>query len=429
MFDTICAALETWLPANRYVVRHAVNATFGWVGVLYCGRLAGRLFGPWAGVLALVLLAASPRYFADSMNNPKDLPFAAMTVMALYYISGVSARWPYVSRSTALKIALSLALALGIRVGALLYLGYFVALIGLAAVVDPERNWRRLAGTASLVLVVTLATLLLGTLFWPWAGGAPLTRPFQALLGAANYPWDGTVLFRGEEYLATKLPWYYAPWWLLISTPPVVLGGAALSVFSVSSREDAFRRVALWGMFVFPVAGSIVMGSTLYDGIRHLSFIYTILVVLAASGWTGMLIASRPQWLRRAAASCLAVAASMLVFDIRFHPNQGVSMRWSAGHAGPSRHEMDTGATACSRRWNGRGYGPVVRDRGLDFGSSSHLVQLNAERFHRCISPTRLETGTICVQLGAVRSPPSGSWRGSRRSTGCARLTVRCSAR
>ena len=181
---------------------------FGWVGVLYCGRLAARLFGPWSGVLALVLLAASPRYFADSMNNPKDLPFAAMTVMALYYISGVSTRWPYVSRSTAVKIVVSLAMALGIRVGALLYLGYFGVLIALIVVADRDMNWRRLVDTASRVLGVAVAMLLLGTVFWPWAGSSPLTRPFQALLGAANYPWDGLVLFNGYEYRATELPWY-----------------------------------------------------------------------------------------------------------------------------------------------------------------------------------------------------------------------------
>ncbi|MGH8635535.1 MAG: hypothetical protein ACREUZ_00210, partial [Burkholderiales bacterium] len=53
MFDTICAALETWIPWNRYEVRHAVNAVFGWIGIVYCGRLAARLFGPWAGPLGL----------------------------------------------------------------------------------------------------------------------------------------------------------------------------------------------------------------------------------------------------------------------------------------------------------------------------------------------------------------------------------------
>src|SRR5437899_1717199 len=45
LFDTLCAAIEKHVPANRYVVRHALNATFGWIGVLYAGRLAARLFG------------------------------------------------------------------------------------------------------------------------------------------------------------------------------------------------------------------------------------------------------------------------------------------------------------------------------------------------------------------------------------------------
>ena len=194
LFDTICAAVESWIPANRYELRHVINAIFGWIGAVYCGRLAGRLFGPWFGVLAAVLLALSPRYFAASMNNPKDLPFAAMSVMALYYISTVSPRWPYVPLSTAIKIAVSLALALNIRVGALLYLGYFGLLIAALVVVERQTNWRRLADTAVRVAGISLAVLLLGTIFWPWAGGAPLTRPFEALLGAAGYPWIGLVL-------------------------------------------------------------------------------------------------------------------------------------------------------------------------------------------------------------------------------------------
>ena len=80
LFDTICAAAADWLPWNRFTIRHVINAIFGWIGIVYCGRLAGRLFGPWAAVLGALLLALSPRYFAASMNNPKDLPFAAMSV-------------------------------------------------------------------------------------------------------------------------------------------------------------------------------------------------------------------------------------------------------------------------------------------------------------------------------------------------------------
>jgi hypothetical protein len=385
LFDVICAALETWVPANRYVVRHAVNATFGWIGVVFCGRLAARLFGPWSGVLAMILLAASPRYFADSMNNPKDLPFAAMTVMALYYISAVSRQWPYFSPSTAIKIAVALALALSIRVGALLYLGYFGLLMVAIVVADRTMDWRRLANTAGRVLGVVVAMLLLGTVFWPWAGGAPLVRPFQAFLGAANYPWDGNILFNGYAYGADELPWYYAPWWLLISTPPVVLGGVVLSTAFFSGREDALRRVALWVMVVFPLTATILMHSTLYDGIRHLLFIYPVLVVLAVAGWTGILSASRPSWLRAGAATCLAAGlASVLMFDIRFHPNQGVYFNAVIG--GPRRafahYDMDYWGNCVLQavEWT-VDTARATRTPLAISGTPDHLVQLNSERF------------------------------------------------
>lgn len=129
LFDTLSAAAERVIPLDRYVLRHIFIAIFGWAGVVYCGRLAARLFGQWSGVLASVLLVTSPRYFADSMNNPKDLPFAAATIAALYYISTISPRWPYVSRATAIKLILALAVALNIRAAALLYVGYFGLLV------------------------------------------------------------------------------------------------------------------------------------------------------------------------------------------------------------------------------------------------------------------------------------------------------------
>ena len=124
LFDVIPAWLERQYDVDRYVLRHRVNAVFGWIGIVFTGLLASRLFGPWSGILAVILLAASPGYFAHSMNNPKDLPFAAMSVMVLYCLSRLSPRWPYLTVGTGAALAVALGLALGTRPGALLYFGY-----------------------------------------------------------------------------------------------------------------------------------------------------------------------------------------------------------------------------------------------------------------------------------------------------------------
>ena len=385
LFDTICAALEVWLPFNRWVMRHILTAIVGWIGIVYTGRLAGRLFGSWSGVLALVLLALSPRYFGHSMNNPKDLPFAAMSVVALYYISTVSRRWPYISWAKGSKIAIALALALGVRVGALLYLGYFGLLIGGLVIAERITDWRRLADTALRMAAIVLAVLLLGTLFWPWAGAAPLTRPIIALLGVSSYPWEAFVLYRGFEHLSTQLPWHYAPWWFVITTPPVVLVGAVCSLIFVPNRTDRRYKVILWTIAAFPIVAAILRGSTLYDGVRHLLFVYPVLTVLAAAGWVGVLSWSWTPLQRRLVAAGLAIGLTgALVFMIRYHPNQVTYFNALVG--GPNgafkRYELDYWGNCMLQavEWGAR----AARRSGTTVamaGHPNHLVRQNAERY------------------------------------------------
>lgn len=411
LFDVVCAGIEQWVPLNRYVVRHLVNASFGWVGILYAGRLAARLFGRWTGTLAMVLLVASPRFFADAMNNPKDAPFAALAMVALYYISTVSPRWPYVSFATAIKIVVALGLTLNVRVGALLYFGYLGMLV--MAFIVAERNlvWQRLADTAARLTAMLAGVLLLGTVCWPWAQASPFIRPFKVLLGVANFPWGGGVLFNGRTYAASDLPWYYVPWWLLISTPPVVLFGLMLAA-AVWVRRDRLRSLlALWFIGLLPLVLTLVMGSTLYDGVRHLEFIYPILAVLAAVGWTTAMAAPAPAWLRRGSGLVLAAGlASILMFDVRSHPNQTVY--FNALVNGPrgafARYEMDYWGNCVLEAvaWSAQ----HARSAGVPVtigGNPEHLVQLNAERFHEvAYTPVHRRRNYFTIRL--AKGPVEG---------------------
>ena len=132
LFDTVCVAIQRVLPADSWMTRHYVNAAFGWLGILYVGRLGRLLSGPGTGLLAMVLLTLSPRYLGDAMNNPKDLPLAALLAAALYYLMRLEPRYPYLGWRLAVPLTLSIGLAVNVRAGALVFLAYLaIALAGL----------------------------------------------------------------------------------------------------------------------------------------------------------------------------------------------------------------------------------------------------------------------------------------------------------
>jgi hypothetical protein len=407
LFDVTAVAAERYLTADRFVVRHGLNAMFGWAGVVFSGALAARLFGIWAGSLAMVLLAGSPRYFADSMNNPKDLPYAAASAGTLYAMSTLAPVFPYISRGTAFGIILAFAAALNIRPAAVVNFGFLALLLAAFLVRDRTTDWRRLGATALRFAILVVATLLAGTALWPWAQQAPLTRPFQALFLASEFPWAGQVLFEGRNYAAPDLPWYY-PWrWLLISTPPVVLLGVLFAAFP-TSRGWMLRRLALAFVAIFPISLIVLKDSTLYDGVRHLLFIYPAIVVLASSGWMAFLSTGRAPWLRAAAAVLLAAGViNILSFQVRSHPNQTVYFNELAG--GPrgafGQFELDywgncvlqaVGWTAERARREGR----TVTVTGWP----AHLVELNARRFPELDFNRRAQDFVIRLNRGRHRA-------------------------
>jgi hypothetical protein len=156
------------------------------------------------------------------------------------------------------------------------------------------------------------------------------------------------------------------------------------------------------------MAASVAMGSTLYDGIRHLEFIYPVLVLLAVAGWSGILSASRPRWLRRGAAAALTMGiASVLIVQVRLHPNQGVYFNSLVG--GPrgafGRYDMDYWGNCMLQavEWSAaaaRAYGTAVTISG----NPSHLVQLNADRFSE-VDFTYPNRNRHYLQLQLARGP------------------------
>lgn len=310
-------------------VRHLWSAFFGWVAIL-CAALLARLIAGWrAGLITLILLVLSPRFVGDSLMNPKDIPFAAGYMMALYNLVAVLNRMPKPGRWHLAGLAGGLAIALATRAGGLLPfamlfmfggLHFLLKTGGYSAFFQPKMLGRYLA----VVVGAALAGYVLAVLFWPYAMQNPFQNPLDALSKFADLEVKIRVLFEGANMMSDKTPWHYPVKWILYTIPLAVIGGflgslvfllrrsriyllvwiicAAISFFSPVMAAIGFflslvlspfmlkNEAELWGMLlffaaVFPVYYVIFQDSVIHDGWRHLTFVYPPLAVLAGLFW------------------------------------------------------------------------------------------------------------------------------------------------
>jgi hypothetical protein len=88
-FETLLVVVEKQLGLSDsrtvFLVRHGATFLFFCLGVAFFHRLCLRQFRSWPlamfGCLCLVL---SPRIFADSFYNSKDIPFLSVFVVSIY---------------------------------------------------------------------------------------------------------------------------------------------------------------------------------------------------------------------------------------------------------------------------------------------------------------------------------------------------------
>ena len=236
-FNTISHLIDRLSPLGIYETRHLCNALVGLLGVVAAYRLGCLLGGSATGWLAALFLVLTPRYYGHAFNNPKDIPFAVFYLWSVYWIVRGMGVLPRLPVSWIWKTGLSIGLALGVRAGGLVLVGYLGLFYGLRyvqmGVQQRVRDGR--AGIITLVRpfafqMVSIVGVAYGTMlvFWPWAQIHPLSGLFEALRTFSRFPEVHYSLFEGSYVRNTQLPWYYVPKWLVLTLPEFVFVGLSV---------------------------------------------------------------------------------------------------------------------------------------------------------------------------------------------------------
>ena len=332
--------------ADVYAVRHLVNFLVFVVGLAFLYRLgvAGEMGGvPSLGVcLALVL---SPPFFAHAFYNSKDLPFLACFVAGMYTLLRLVTR---PRAGSALAHALVSAWLIAIRITGVLIPGLTVAFAAYCVVRGARSNRVRLVLCAALYIV---STTTLTWVFWPTLWHDPVASFASAFSTMSRYPWNNVVLYRGQLIPATDIPWHYALVWIAITTPLLYLAGfvAGLAVIAkriIQQTGDPVSRgnvfpLLLLAWLILPLASVILLHSVMYDGWRHLFFIYPAMLFIAVEG----VMAVHPNRIASTVVAGVVVLGLLDIgrFMIQAHPQQQVFFNGIVGGLRGARfhYEMD----------------------------------------------------------------------------------------
>jgi tetratricopeptide (TPR) repeat protein len=346
LYDFTVTLLHRSLFSNvdELTFRHIINSLIGASLFLFTGLLGKELGRSWkAGVIALVFIALSPRLFGESMNNPKDIPFAFANVFFLYYLVRFLRAYPEKRWKYTFMLGLGFGLAMGFRIGGIILLPYYVLFTAAYYFFNSDFKSRVSSDLSNHVKKLGISLVVLaaigyaiGIATWPWALQEPLSRPLEALSAMTNRQIYLPLLFEGEMIGNDETPWYYTFKWIFISNPVIILLGflAALALLpKLARRYGRFEVFLVLFTLFFPWLYAVYKHSVVYDTWRHFFFIYPSLALLSALFFYWLL---ETYWVRpavRYAVLTVILAGLALPFAhmVRNSPNEYVYFNEFAG--------------------------------------------------------------------------------------------------
>ena len=141
-------------------------------------------------------------------------------------------------------------------------------------------------------------------IFWPYLWSSPIDNFISVFQNLANHNIDIYNFYFGEYISARNVPWHYSLVWIFITTPLLYSILFLIGLYFIIKRmierllkiEENYSYTDLWRnnkelqdlifalSFIIPVVAVITLDSTLYDGWRHLYFVYPSIVLIAIYG-------------------------------------------------------------------------------------------------------------------------------------------------
>lgn len=281
-------------PTEIYTLRHIFNFTYFFIAlVCFFALLNERFKNRWLAFLGVIIVILTPRFFAESFYNNKDILLASTYIIAIYFGNRF---WKNKTLLNCLLASVTSSIAMNTRVVAILVPISFLSLM----LTDFVRvNWKntRSQPTHLSILIWTLLfsvfTFLLFIFTHPTSWGRELNFLPEVFKFFSQYSdWTGKTLYFGSFVPYNEIPWHYTLGYFIATTPIVYVALIFVSILTliyqyirifVKQRNEFISQllsldIAMVGFWLAPLVAVIIFESVLYSSWRHMYFIYFPLV-------------------------------------------------------------------------------------------------------------------------------------------------------
>ena len=282
---------------NYFLMRHFINFLIYFASCICFYLLLKRRFTYVLSIIGLLFFILSPRIFADSFYNMKDLIFLSLFVISLYFSVKFLDR---ISYKNAIFASLFCSMAISSRIMGII-VPFIIIIFFIFETLDDKKYFKK---NFLIIILFIFLCCIFTVIFWPYLWSDPLVNFFSTLKNMSAYIWRGSVFYLGNYISAENLPWHYSIIWILITTPLLyislfILGSLVIFLKTIKKflNFDEKKNVGnLWSnskerlelisfaIFYLTLFLVISINSTLYGGWRHLYFIYPSLIFISIIG-------------------------------------------------------------------------------------------------------------------------------------------------
>lgn len=303
-------------------VRHFMIFFIFFISSIYFYRLLRIKYKELTSLICTFLLILTPKIFAESFYNSKDLIFLSAIIIAFYYCVKFITNTNY---KFAILAALFSALAIDIRIPGIilpvLCFGLFV--------IYHRKNILKYSTNKNLLIFSSSLPLFI-YIFWPYLWDNPIHNFIIGFSAMKKFIYDLNLKYLGEIVNSTDLSWHYIPVQILVTTPLFILVLVFMGLILFAKKyksifkEENFIELFSFLLFLSPLLAVIIFHSVLYDGWRQMYFIYPPLIVLTAGAIEYLLNVKNVTYLKTIK---IAIACNFLYLFyilISMHPYQMV---------------------------------------------------------------------------------------------------------